>query len=108
MKPYFHLFYIFVIILAVILVNIKNKVKLTKPINNYLLVPIGGFIGFLSGTFGLSGGIVFVPLLVVGLQMSLKEAAVTSLVLKLAASIANIVAGASSGQFAAFESHGVY
>ena len=48
------------------------------------------------------------PLLVVGLKKDLKEAAVTSLVLKLGVSLMNIIAALSVGQYQAFESHGVY
>lgn len=108
MKAYFHLFYAFVVILAIILVNLKEKIKLKNPIKDYLLIPIGGFIGFLSGSFGLSGGIVFIPLLALFLKMKLKDAVVISLVLKLVTSITNIIVGVASMQFFEFEADGVY
>ena len=106
-KDYFHILYGAVAILATLLINFKDKIKV-KKLPNWSLPLVGMSIGVLTGSIGLSGGVIFMPLLVVGLKKDLKEAAVTSLVLKLGVSLMNIIAALSVGQYQAFESHGVY
>ena len=105
-KPYFHLMYAVVVVLVITLINIKDRIKVN--LENWALPIAGLFIGLLSGTLGLSGGVMFIPLLVIGLNMKLKDAAVTSLLLKFGAASANIIVGGVSGQFSDFESNNVY
>lgn len=62
----------------------------------------------LAGSFGLSGGVLFVPFLVVGLKMEPKQVAVNSLTLKLVTSLANVITGLGAGQYQEFETNGVY
>ena len=61
----------------------------------------------MAGSFGLSGGVLYIPLLVIGLGMNLKNAAVTSLVLKMPTAIVNIITAGASGQFSSFEDNGL-
>ncbi len=97
-KHIFHYLYAGVIVFVVILINLKDKIKI-KRLPNWSLPIFGILIGFMSGTFGLSGGVLFMPLLIIGLNMKLKDAAVTSLILKLGAALTNIVVIGASGQF---------
>lgn len=106
MAPYFHFLYVAVIIFVVILINLKDKIKI-KRLKPVVLPLFGAVIGLMSGTFGLSGGVLYVPLLVVGLGMNLKSAAVTSLVLKMPTALANIITAGASGQFSSFEANGL-
>ena len=106
MKPYFHLMYAVIIVGVTTLIIFKEKIKV-KGINNYHLPFFGGIIGVMSGTFGLSGGILYVPLLVIVLGFSLKQAAVTSLAIKLPVAVINLVALGASGQFDTFGDAGL-
>ena len=49
------------------------------------------FAGIISSFFGIGGGIVFVPLMVVGMGMSMKRAAPTSQLILLFASLSGII-----------------
>ena len=102
LKNYFHFLYAFVAISVVLLINFKDKIKV-KKFSNWMLPPLGMIVGLLSGTIGLSGGVLFMPILVVGLKKDMKEAAVTSLVLKIGAAAVNISAGLIDHQFQDFE-----
>jgi len=107
MKPYFELMYAVIVLLVLVLINIKDRFKKRKlPL--WSLPFFGTVVGFLSGSFGFSGGVLFIPLLVIGLSMSLKKAAVTSLLLKLVTAAVNISVAGGSGQFNSFALDGVY
>ena len=65
-----------------------------KRISKQLIVfTIGAsfFAGIISSFFGIGGGIVFVPLMVVGMGMSMKRAAPTSQLILLFASLSGII-----------------
>ncbi|MCS0499859.1 sulfite exporter TauE/SafE family protein [Protaetiibacter mangrovi] len=63
-----------------------------------LLIGIGVLTGFVSGLFGVGGGIVIVPALVTAFRMDQRRAAATSLIALLPISIAGTVTYALSGQ----------
>lgn len=107
MKPYFHFAFAIVTLVVSTIIILKDYVKI-KRIPNWALPICGAFIGILSGSFGLSGGVLFIPLLTVGLKMDLKSAVITSLSLKLVTSIANLASGIGTSQFMEFENNNVY
>ena len=106
LKPYFHFLYALLVIIVILIVNFKNQLR-PRHLSNLNLFFSGLVIGFLSGSFGLSGGVFFIPLLLIGLNMKLKDAVVTSLFLKLGTSLVNVVAGIASMQFHKFASSGI-
>ncbi len=50
------------------------------------------FAGIVSSFFGIGGGIIFVPLMVVGMGMAMKKAAPTSQLILLFASLSGVIA----------------
>jgi uncharacterized membrane protein YfcA len=77
--------------------KIENKEKvLTKQI---MIFSIGAsfFAGIISSFFGIGGGIIFVPLMVVGIGMTMKKAAPTSQFILLFASISGIISHSMLG-----------
>ena len=62
------------------------------------LLVIGAFTGFVSGLFGVGGGVVIVPALVTAFRMDQRRAAATSLIALLPISVAGTVTYAISGQ----------
>ena len=102
---YFHIGFVFLTLIVILLVNLKDKLRVDLP--KWSLPFFGMVIGLASGSMGISGGVLFIPLLVIGLGMNLKEAAVNAIFLKIFAAAANITVGAASGQYADFQSHGV-
>ena len=103
---YFHIGFAILTLIVIVLINFKDKIKV-KKFPSYVLPFFGMVIGVAAGSMGISGGVLFVPLLIIGLKMNLKEAAVNSIFLKIFASLANIVVGLSSGQYGEFEVHGI-
>lgn len=104
-KLWFHILFIILIVIVIALINFKDKLNFKAP--DWSLPLFGMLIGLASGSMGISGGVLFIPLLVIGLQMSLKEAAVNAIFLKIFAAAANITVGIASGQYDDFQSHGV-
>jgi uncharacterized membrane protein YfcA len=62
-----------------------------------VLAYLGLLLGFLSGVMGLGGGVIFMPILVYGIGMSLKMAAGTGVLLLVATSLAGTAAHAGLG-----------
>lgn len=70
-----------------------------KP-RNGLLVPIAGVAtGFLTGMFGIGGGVIVVPVLIAVLGLSIQQAAGTSLIVMLTATFSAGLTAAFSGGF---------
>lgn len=107
-KWVFHICYACVTFAVIILINLKDKISLKAPIKYYYLPICGLVVGILSGSFGLSGGVLFVPILAIGLKLPAKDIAVNSLALKLVTSFVNVIADLASGQYQSFEEHSVY
>jgi len=92
---------IFKILFAIILIFsasyifLKRKIE-KKPLNvsSILLVFSAGasfFAGVISGLFGVGGGLIFVPLMVVALGISMKRAAPTSQFILMFASFSGLI-----------------
>ena len=106
LKMYFNLLFAIVTVFVLLLVVFKDRIKVNK-LKNWQLPFAGAVIGSVAGSLGISGGVLFMPLLTVWMKMDIKKAAVSTLSLKLFTALANISAAGISGQFSAFESHGV-
>lgn len=93
---------IFKILFALILISasvyIFSKRKIEEKNHNFskqiMILAIGAsfFAGIISGLFGVGGGIIFVPLMVVAMGLSMKNAAPTSQFILLIASGSALVA----------------
>ena len=92
---------IFQITFAVILVSsavyifIKRKIS-EKPYNlkNSMMIFTAGasfFAGIISGLFGIGGGVIFVPLMVIGIGISMRKAAPTSQLVLIFASLSGLI-----------------
>ena len=84
-----------VLILSAIYIFLRKKIetrekKLTKQM---IVFAIGAsfFAGIISSFFGIGGGTIFVPLMVVGIGMTMKKAAPTSQFILLFASLSGII-----------------
>lgn len=73
----------------------RKKIETGKPHTGakVMILAIGAsfFAGIISSFFGIGGGIVFVPLMVIGMSMSMKIAAPTSQFILLFASISGVI-----------------
>lgn len=73
----------------------RKKMESGKPRTGgrIMLVAIGAsfFAGIISSFFGIGGGIIFVPLMVVGMAMTMKNAAPTSQFILLFASLSGVI-----------------
>lgn len=71
--------------------KIETKEKTLTKIMIVIVIAASFFAGMLSSFFGIGGGIVFVPLMVVGIGMTMKKAAPTSQFVLLFASLSGII-----------------
>jgi uncharacterized membrane protein YfcA len=71
--------------------NLENKQKKFSKMMLLFIVSSSFFAGIISSFFGIGGGIIFVPLMIVGIGMSMKKAAPTSQLILLFASISGII-----------------
>ena len=76
-----------------IFLRTKIETKQNVMTKEIMLFAIGAsfFAGIISSFFGIGGGIIFVPLMVVGLGMTMKKAAPTSQFILLFASLSGVV-----------------
>jgi hypothetical protein len=91
----FKILFGFVLIASSVYIFLRKQVESKeKIISKQLIVfAIGAsfFAGIISSFFGIGGGIVFVPLMVVGMGMSMKKAAPTSQLILLFASLSGVI-----------------
>ena len=91
----FKILFGFVLIASSAYIFLRKQVESReKIISNQLIILIIGssfFAGIISSFFGIGGGIVFVPLMVVGMGMSMKKAAPTSQFVLLFASLSGVI-----------------
>jgi len=91
----FKILFGFVLIASSVYIFLRKQVESReKIISKQLIVfAIGAsfFAGIISSFFGIGGGIVFVPLMVVGMGMSMKKAAPTSQLILLFASLSGVI-----------------
>ena len=91
----FKILFGFVLIASSVYIFLRKQLdSREKIISKQLIIFIIGasfFAGIISSFFGIGGGIVFVPLMVVGMGMSMKKAAPTSQLILLFASLSGII-----------------
>ena len=71
--------------------KIETKKKVISTTMIVFIIAASFFAGIISSFFGIGGGIVFVPLMVVGIGMTMKSAAPTSQFILLFASLSGII-----------------
>ena len=91
----FKILFGFILIASSVYIFLRKQIESKeKIISNQLIILIIGssfFAGIISSFFGIGGGIIFVPLMVVGMGMSMKRAAPTSQLILLFASLSGII-----------------
>jgi hypothetical protein len=91
----FKILFGFVLIASSVYIFLRKKIETREKIisKQMIVFAIGAsfFAGMLSSFFGIGGGIIFVPLMVVGMGMAMKKAAPTSQMILLFASLSGVV-----------------
>ncbi len=84
-----------VLIASAAYIFLRKKIKTKEKIlsNQMMIFAVGAsfFAGIISSFFGIGGGIIFVPLMVVGMGMAMKKAAPTSQLILLFASLSGVI-----------------
>jgi uncharacterized membrane protein YfcA len=97
----FKILFGFVLIISAIYIFINRKIELKQrnQSKQIMLFAVGAsfFAGTISSLFGIGGGIVFVPLMVIAIGLSMREAAPTSQFILLFASAAGLAAHSALG-----------
>ena len=91
----FKILFGFVLIASAVYIFARKKIE-NKKVNlskQMIVFAIGAsfFAGIISAFFGIGGGIIFVPLMVVGMGMTMKKAAPTSQLILLFASFSGVI-----------------
>ncbi|PJC50206.1 MAG: permease [Nitrosopumilales archaeon CG_4_9_14_0_2_um_filter_34_16] len=91
----FKILFGFVLIASSVYIFLRKKIETREKIisKQMIVFAIGAsfFAGVISSFFGIGGGIIFVPLMVVGMGMAMKKAAPTSQMILLFASLSGVV-----------------
>jgi len=91
----FKILFGFVLIASSMYIFLRKKIETKEKIisKQMTVFAIGAsfFAGIISSFFGIGGGIIFVPLMVVGMGMAMKKAAPTSQMILLFASLSGVV-----------------
>jgi uncharacterized membrane protein YfcA len=91
----FKILFGFVLIASAAYIFLRKKIEAKeKTISKQMMIfAIGAsfFAGIISSFFGIGGGIIFVPLMIVGMGMAMKKAAPTSQMILLFASFSGVV-----------------
>lgn len=91
----FKILFGFVLIASAAYIFLRKKIEAKeKTISKQMMVfAIGAsfFAGIISSFFGIGGGIIFVPLMIVGMGMAMKKAAPTSQMILLFASLSGVI-----------------
>ena len=91
----FKILFGFVLVASAIYIFLRKQIESREKVisKQMILFAIGSsfFAGIISSFFGIGGGIIFVPLLVVGMGMSMKKAAPTSQLILLFASLSGVI-----------------
>lgn len=84
-----------VLIASAVYIFLRKKIENKKLVFSLkmMIFAIGAsfFAGILSAFFGIGGGIIFVPLMVIGMGMTMKKAAPTSQLILLFASLSGVI-----------------
>ena len=91
----FKILFGFVLIASAAYIFLRKKIETKEKIisKQMIVFAIGAsfFAGIISSFFGIGGGIIFVPLMVVGMGMAMKKAAPTSQMILLFASLSGVI-----------------
>ncbi|MGY5143709.1 MAG: sulfite exporter TauE/SafE family protein [Candidatus Nitrosopumilus sp. bin_32a] len=92
----FKILFGFVLIASASYIFLRKKIETKEKIisKQMIVFAIGAsfFAGIISSFFGIGGGIIFVPLMVIGMGMAMKKAAPTSQMILLFASLSGVIA----------------
>jgi hypothetical protein len=93
---FFKILFGFVLIASAVYIFLRKKIETKEKIlsKQMMVFAVGAsfFAGIISSFFGIGGGIIFVPLMVVGMGMAMKKAAPTSQMILLFASLSGVIA----------------
>ena len=97
----FQILFAFVLISSAVYIFIKRAVD-EKPYNKTVLIMIFSagasfFAGIISSLFGIGGGIVFVPLMVIGIGIPMRRAAPTAQLILMFASLSGLLVHSALG-----------
>ena len=97
----FQILFAFVLIASAIYIFVKRIVN-EKPYNRTILMMIiaagaSFFAGIISSLFGIGGGIVFVPLMVIGIGIPMRKAAPTAQLVLMFASLSGLLVHSALG-----------
>jgi hypothetical protein len=91
----FKILFGFVLIASAVYIFLRKKIESRKQnfSTQMMIFAVGAsfFAGIISAFFGIGGGIIFVPLMVVGMGMAMKKAAPTSQLILLFASLSGVI-----------------
>ena len=91
----FKILFGFVLIASAVYIFLSKKIESREKNLSTLMIifAVGAsfFAGIISAFFGIGGGIIFVPLMVVGMGMAMKKAAPTSQLILLFASLSGVI-----------------
>ena len=91
----FKILFGFVLIASAAYIFLRKKIETKEKIisKQMIVFAIGAsfFAGIISSFFGIGGGVIFVPLMVVGMGMAMKKAAPTSQMILLFASLSGVI-----------------
>ncbi|MCS5528912.1 MAG: sulfite exporter TauE/SafE family protein [Nitrosopumilus sp.] len=91
----FKILFGFVLVASAIYIFLRKQIESREKIisKQMIIFAIGSsfFAGIISSFFGIGGGIIFVPLMVVGMGMSMKKAAPTSQLILFFASLSGVI-----------------
>jgi uncharacterized protein len=91
----FKILFGFVLVASAIYIFLRKQIESREKVisKQMILFAIGSsfFAGIISSFFGIGGGIIFVPLMVVGMGMSMKKAAPTSQLILFFASLSGVI-----------------
>jgi len=91
----FKILFGFVLIISAVYIFVRKKIETTEKTFSaqMMIFAVGAsfFAGLISAFFGIGGGIIFVPLMVVGMGMAMKKAAPTSQLILLFSSLSGVI-----------------
>lgn len=97
----FKILFGFVLVSSAVYIFLRKKIESKEKIltKQMMIFSIGAsfFAGLISSFFGIGGGVIFVPLMVVGIGMTMKKAAPTSQFILLFASLSGIISHSMLG-----------
>jgi len=91
----FKILFGFVLVASAVYIFVRKKIEtVEKTLSVQMMIFAVGasfFAGLISSFFGIGGGIIFVPLMVVGMGMTMKKAAPTSQLILLFSSLSGVI-----------------